>query len=192
MARPVWTRASGACDDAPAVLLRALDCARGAGPHGVCERIVESFARLGEERARELGQEGQSEVERTVGLVRDPALVGYVSEIGRRLVAQAAQPNASYEFHVADDTEPNAFAFPAGSSTSRGASWRSPTARTSWPSWGTRSVTSWPATPCVSSRRPPPSRCSSASRAPSSASSARRSEESSAVGKLASGLAVAA
>lgn len=65
-------------------------------------------------KERELGQEAASEVERTVGLVGDPALVGYVSEIGRRLVAQAAQPNAPYEFHVADDSEPNAFALPGG------------------------------------------------------------------------------
>jgi predicted Zn-dependent protease len=65
-------------------------------------------------KERELGQEAASEIERTVGLVRDPALVGYVREIGRRLVAQAAQPSAPYEFHVADDSEPNAFALPGG------------------------------------------------------------------------------
>lgn len=65
-------------------------------------------------KERELGQEAASEVERTVGLVQDPALVGYVREIGRRLVAQTAQPNTPYEFHVADDAEPNAFALPGG------------------------------------------------------------------------------
>jgi len=49
-----------------------------------------------------------------VGLVRDPALVGYVSEIGRRLAAHTSTLDAPYQFHVADDTEPNAFALPGG------------------------------------------------------------------------------
>jgi len=66
------------------------------------------------QKERELGQEAASEVERTVGLVQDPALVGYVSEIGRRLVAHTSTPDAPYQFHVADDAEPNAFALPGG------------------------------------------------------------------------------
>jgi predicted Zn-dependent protease len=43
---------------------------------------------ISENKERELGQEAASEVERTIGLVQDPALVGCVREIGRRLVAQ--------------------------------------------------------------------------------------------------------
>jgi predicted Zn-dependent protease len=66
------------------------------------------------QKERELGQEAASEVERTVGLVQDPALVGYVSEIGRRLVVHTSTPDAPYQFHVADDAEPNAFALPGG------------------------------------------------------------------------------
>src|SRR5262245_11753000 len=69
---------------------------------------------ISERKERELGQEAASEVERTIGLVQDPALVGYVREIGRRLVAQTPEPGAAYEFHVADETEPNAFALPGG------------------------------------------------------------------------------
>ena len=66
-------------------------------------------------KERELGQEAASEVELTIGLVRDPALAGYVREIGRRLVVQAKErQETAYEFHVADDTEPNAFALPGG------------------------------------------------------------------------------
>lgn len=69
---------------------------------------------ISEKKERELGQEAANEVERTVGLVQDRALVGYVREIGRRLVAQTPQPGAPYEFHVADEAEPNAFALPGG------------------------------------------------------------------------------
>jgi predicted Zn-dependent protease len=69
---------------------------------------------ISEKKERELGQEAASEVESTVGLVQDPALVGYVGEIGRRLVAHTSTPDAPYQFHVADDPEPNAFALPGG------------------------------------------------------------------------------
>jgi predicted Zn-dependent protease len=66
------------------------------------------------QKERELGEEAASEVERTVGLVQDQALVGYVREIGRRLVVHTSTPDAPYQFHVADDSEPNAFALPGG------------------------------------------------------------------------------
>jgi predicted Zn-dependent protease len=79
-----------------------------------CSTGESRSALISEKKERELGQEAASEVERTVGLVRDPALVGYVSEIGRRLVAHTSTPDAPYRFHVADETEPNAFALPGG------------------------------------------------------------------------------
>jgi predicted Zn-dependent protease len=79
-----------------------------------CASGSSGAALVSAKKERELGQEAANEVERTIGLVRDPALLGYVREIGRRLVAQTAQPDAPYEFHVADDTEPNAFALPGG------------------------------------------------------------------------------
>jgi predicted Zn-dependent protease len=69
---------------------------------------------VSQKKERQLGQEAASEVARTMGLVQDPVLVRYVSEIGQRLAAETASPNVSYEFHVADDTEPNAFALPGG------------------------------------------------------------------------------
>jgi predicted Zn-dependent protease len=79
-----------------------------------CARGPSGPSLVSASKERELGQEAASEVERTVGLVQDPALVGYVNEIGRRLAAQVPSPSAPYEFHVADDTEPNAFALPGG------------------------------------------------------------------------------
>jgi predicted Zn-dependent protease len=66
------------------------------------------------EKERELGREAAEEVERETGLVRDPALVGYVSEVGRRLAAHSPRQDVPYVFQVADDPEPNAFALPGG------------------------------------------------------------------------------
>src|SRR5262245_59782145 len=66
-------------------------------------------------RERELGQTAANELEQTAGLVQDAALVDYVGELGRRLVAQVAtQPNALYTFRVTDEAEPNAYALPGG------------------------------------------------------------------------------
>ena len=65
-------------------------------------------------KERELGQQAASEVARGVGLVEDPGLVRYVNEIGGRLAGEAASSHVSYEFHIADDAQPNAFALPGG------------------------------------------------------------------------------
>ena len=63
---------------------------------------------------RRLGQEAAEEVEQTVGLVRDPKLVGYVRQVGGRLAQAAQRPDITWRFNVADDPEANAFALPGG------------------------------------------------------------------------------
>ncbi|MGH7343664.1 MAG: M48 family metalloprotease [Candidatus Rokuibacteriota bacterium] len=63
---------------------------------------------------RRLGQEGAEEVERTVGLVDDPKLVGYVRQVAGRLAQAAKRTDVSWQCNVTDDTEPNAFALPGG------------------------------------------------------------------------------
>jgi predicted Zn-dependent protease len=63
---------------------------------------------------RKLGQEGAEEVERTVGLIADPKLVGYVRQVAGRLAQAAKRTDVSWQFNVTDDTEPNAFALPGG------------------------------------------------------------------------------
>ena len=59
---------------------------------------------------RKLGEEAAEEVERTVGLVSDPRLVGYVRQVASRIAAAAKRPDVTWEFNVTDDIEPNAFA----------------------------------------------------------------------------------
>jgi predicted Zn-dependent protease len=66
------------------------------------------------EAERTLGREEAEEVERTVGLIRDEALVGYVRSIGSRLVRVVQGADADWHFHVADDAQANAFALPGG------------------------------------------------------------------------------
>lgn len=63
---------------------------------------------------RRLGQEEAHEVEETVGLVQDSALLGYVRQVAGRLTQAAETPGVAWQFSVADDAEPNAFALPGG------------------------------------------------------------------------------
>jgi predicted Zn-dependent protease len=63
---------------------------------------------------RKLGRDEAEEVERTVGLVREDRLVGYVRQLGDRLARLAERPDVTWQFNVADDAEANAFALPGG------------------------------------------------------------------------------
>ena len=63
---------------------------------------------------RRLGQEEAHEVEETVGLVQDSALLAYVRQVAGRLTRRAETPSVAWQFSVADDAEPNAFALPGG------------------------------------------------------------------------------
>jgi predicted Zn-dependent protease len=66
---------------------------------------------LGEER---LGAAAHEQITAGMGLVSDPELVGYVREIGERLVRHADKKNVTWRFNVVDMAEPNAFALPGG------------------------------------------------------------------------------
>ncbi len=64
---------------------------------------------------RDLGREQAQEVQRDMGLVSDPErTVAYVQAVGQRLVEQVQQSDFTFEFHVVDMEEPNAFALPGG------------------------------------------------------------------------------
>jgi predicted Zn-dependent protease len=63
---------------------------------------------------RQLGEEVNQEVRQQVDLVRDPAIVEYVAQIGERIVSASGPQPFAFRFHVIDDDEINAFALPAG------------------------------------------------------------------------------
>jgi predicted Zn-dependent protease len=87
---------------------RGLAAAVGALGASGCAALVSS------RDERELGRQEAEEVEQAFGLVRDPALVGYVQEIGHRLAAGSPRRDITWSFAIADDPEPNAFALPGG------------------------------------------------------------------------------
>jgi predicted Zn-dependent protease len=63
---------------------------------------------------KELGAENHKIVEAQMGLVSDEELSGYVSSIGNRLVPELEKNPFDFQFFVADDPIPNAFALPGG------------------------------------------------------------------------------
>ncbi|HXZ84518.1 MAG TPA: M48 family metalloprotease, partial [Myxococcota bacterium] len=60
------------------------------------------------------GDEAAKQVEQEMGLVREPALLGYVRAVGEKLAAVSERPEGPWQFAVVDKPEPNAFALPGG------------------------------------------------------------------------------
>lgn len=61
-----------------------------------------------------MGREADAEITAQLGLVDDPQLQVYVSDLGRRLAAKSERPNLPWTFRVIDDPVVNAFALPGG------------------------------------------------------------------------------
>ncbi len=62
----------------------------------------------------EMGRKGAEQFSRELGLVTDPKLVDYVTEIGNRLAVHSPRQDVKYQFAIAGMPEPNAFALPGG------------------------------------------------------------------------------
>lgn len=63
---------------------------------------------------RTIGLEESQKIEKTMGLVNDPTLTGYVDQVGQRLAKHSPRQDVAYHFHVVEMVEPNAFALPGG------------------------------------------------------------------------------
>ena len=61
-----------------------------------------------------MGQQGSADVERSIGLVPDPALQQYIQTLGARMAKMSERPRLPWRFGVVDDPTPNAFALPGG------------------------------------------------------------------------------
>jgi predicted Zn-dependent protease len=95
-----------------AMLSRRQCCARLATVLGGL--AVQSCATVSPQEERELGGKEAKELERTVGLVRDPRLVQYVESIGARLAQAIGRTDIPWQWAVADEGDANAFALPGG------------------------------------------------------------------------------
>jgi len=80
--------------------------------HGT--NIQPGFNLMSPQQDIEIGKRSAEQVEEKLPLVRDPAVTEYVSNLGKRLAANAPGYKFPYEFHVADASDLNAFALPGG------------------------------------------------------------------------------
>jgi predicted Zn-dependent protease len=69
---------------------------------------------VSESQEIQMGREADPQITASLGLVDDPALQAYVSDIGMRLAAVSERPNLPWSFKVVDDPIVNAFALPGG------------------------------------------------------------------------------
>ncbi|MEZ5196732.1 MAG: M48 family metalloprotease [Bacteroidales bacterium] len=63
---------------------------------------------------KQIGAESAIQVEQTIGIYNDSALTSYVQAVGQRLVGALGESPFTFQFHVVDMAEPNAFALPGG------------------------------------------------------------------------------
>ncbi len=81
---------------------------------GLAALAAAGCATLSVPEEQQLADRFEADIRRQHRLVTDKVVVGYVDEIGRRIVAAAGPQPFAYEFSVVDDPEINAFAGPAG------------------------------------------------------------------------------
>ena len=62
----------------------------------------------------EAGKQASEQVASQLGLMPDSARTAYVSQLGASLAKNSPRQDISYEFHIIDMPEPNAFALPGG------------------------------------------------------------------------------
>jgi predicted Zn-dependent protease len=72
------------------------------------------LALISQQQEIQIGQQGAKEAVQQMGLVDDPELQAYVSNLGRTLAARSERPDLPWSFAVVDDATPNAFALPGG------------------------------------------------------------------------------
>ena len=66
------------------------------------------------EQEKSIGAEEAKKVEQEMGLLDGDPFSPYLNRLGRRLAEESPRKNVSYQFHLVDMTEPNAFALPGG------------------------------------------------------------------------------
>lgn len=81
---------------------------------GVVALAAAGCATLSVPEEQQLADRFEADIRRQHRMVTDKVVVGYVDQIGRRIVAAAGPQPFAYEFSVVDDPEINAFAGPAG------------------------------------------------------------------------------
>jgi predicted Zn-dependent protease len=95
----------------------ALGTAAGcAGESGKFDPIgaIGAIAEVSEEEERSLGAQVDEAIQAQVPMIDDPVVLGFVNELGQRIVAQIEPQPFIYRFRVIPNSTLNAFALPSG------------------------------------------------------------------------------
>jgi predicted Zn-dependent protease len=63
---------------------------------------------------QEIGAEENKKIEAGMGFVDDTGLMPFFDQLGQRLAEHSPRKNVTFQFHIVDMAEPNAFALPGG------------------------------------------------------------------------------
>lgn len=66
------------------------------------------------EQEKKMGAEEAKNVQENMGVLDDTELTAYLDALGQRLAKESPRQDVTYQFHVVDTTDPNAFALPGG------------------------------------------------------------------------------
>lgn len=69
---------------------------------------------VGEDDEVQMGRQYAAEIAQQLPMVTDPAVAGYVAQLGRDIASRTSRPHLPWEFHVVNAPEVNAFAVPGG------------------------------------------------------------------------------
>ncbi|MHB1438861.1 MAG: M48 family metalloprotease, partial [Thiobacillus sp.] len=72
------------------------------------------FVLMSEQQEIQLGAQAHQDVLKEYAALDNPALQGYVNEVGQRLAQQSHRPHLQWHFTVVDSPDVNAFALPGG------------------------------------------------------------------------------
>jgi predicted Zn-dependent protease len=69
---------------------------------------------VSESQEIQMGKEAAQQTIQQIGVVDNPQVEAYVSQIGMKMAKVSERPNLPWEFHVVNDASVNAFALPGG------------------------------------------------------------------------------
>ena len=69
---------------------------------------------VSEDEEVQLGEETSAQIEEQVPLITDPAITGYVEDLGKDIASRSSRPDLPWQFRVVNSSDVNAFAVPGG------------------------------------------------------------------------------
>ena len=80
----------------------------------LCASVIATGCSVSEREEVETGRSYAAQIDSQLPLITDPAIVGYVHNLGVRIASRTSRANLDWRFYVVDSRDINAFAVPGG------------------------------------------------------------------------------